>query len=221
MLSLTNIPSVPPAIVIVFSTPDPVATTPAPVKLRVVARVDNALSSSSIVIPAIPACATHDNPEPVELNTDAAAPTDPLLSAIFPVVRTPDTLNCFVNKVSPTVVIPAKVVAPPTLKSLPTNNWFTVVVIPVKVVAPPTLTSPVTLAIPVTFNSVPSNVKLALAPKLPPLLNWIWLSEPAGTPTSDCATHDNPDPVELNTEPAAPTLLLPSAILVAVRIPTP
>ena len=43
-----------PEIVIVFSTPVPLATTPSPTKLRVVARVDNATPSSSTVIPLIP-----------------------------------------------------------------------------------------------------------------------------------------------------------------------
>ena len=35
-----------------------------------------------LLIPPPPDCATHDNPLPVELNTDEAEPTEPLLSAI-------------------------------------------------------------------------------------------------------------------------------------------
>ena len=69
----------PPEIVIVFSAPVPLATTPAPAKLRVVARVDRALPSSLIVIPLIPPppdCATQLNtPLPSVLRTSSASPS--------------------------------------------------------------------------------------------------------------------------------------------------
>ena len=52
-----------PAIVIVFSAPVPDATTPVPTKFNVVADVDNALPSSSIVIPPPDAFTVTDPPD--------------------------------------------------------------------------------------------------------------------------------------------------------------
>ena len=54
VLVLTSVVSAAPAlIVIVFSAPDPDATTPDPTKSNVVATVDNALPSSLTVIPPV------------------------------------------------------------------------------------------------------------------------------------------------------------------------
>ena len=96
-----------PAIVIVFSAPVPDATTPVPTKFNVVADVDNALPSSSIVIPPPDAFTVTDPPDSavtvklVPKSIVPAVPTKPppsltiipLPEAVIPVSKDPSPLN--------------------------------------------------------------------------------------------------------------------------------